>query len=69
MYHVNIFDSGFKSSAARDPHDGVAVDVAVRLFTSRYGHAPSPDARVKVYRAAGDLAYACTMLEYEIAID
>jgi hypothetical protein len=69
MYHVNIFDDPFLSSAARDPHDGVAVDVAVRLFTNRYGRAPSPNARIKVYYADGGLAYACTMLEYEIAVE
>lgn len=68
MYHVNLFDSDFKSSAARDAHDSVAVAVALKLFRDHYGHPPSQDALIKAY-CGESLSYACTLRAYMLAID
>lgn len=63
MHHVNLFDSGFKSSASRDANESAAIFWAMKTFRDRYGHAPTDAARVRVYRGER-LSRDCTLGAY-----
>ena len=68
MYHVNLFDIGFKSSAARDVSESAAIFWTMKTFRDHYGHVPTDGARVKVY-CDDALSRDCTLGAYLRTID
>lgn len=67
-YHVNLFDTGFKSGAARDASESAAIFWVMKTFRDRYGCAPTDAARVKVY-CGETLSRDCTLGAYLRTID